>query len=168
MSAILFETVLRPHCSMSPRLLRRVMTVAACVALAVGGGMALAGARFVVFFMGADLLLLYWALSAGPRALQRRWDRVVLTPASLRVEQVLHGGPPRVVEFPPAWLRVTLEGGAEDGAEDGVEVGPQRCMLASHGRRLEVGAFLSPDARASFAASLNAALQRLRSGGFGP
>ena len=55
--------------------------------------------------------------------------------------------------FQPFWLRVILEEGR--GASN-------RLVIASHGRSLTIGEFMTPDARAELAETIRDALKRWR------
>lgn len=149
---MLFDALLYPNRSLSPRGFRIVMSVAALVSLTLGGLFFWRGAWPVFGFCGLDILLLYLALRASYRS-GRVYEKVRLTPAELSVEQGDHRGPRRVHRFQPLWLRVRIDDPPRH--ESQVE-------LSSHGRTLVVGSFLSPEERGDFARALRAALDRLR------
>lgn len=149
---VFFDTVLRPHRSLPPRGFLVMMGLLFCVSVGVSLGFSLYGAWPVAGFFGADVALLYFAFRLSYRS-GRQFERVVLAGDILTVEQVDARGNSRRSEFQPYWLRVILE--EREGA-------PGRLSLASHGRELVLGAFLSAKERKDFAAALKQALQRWR------
>jgi uncharacterized membrane protein len=104
--------------------------------------------------MGADVLLLVWALSTSNKAARRR-EELLLTASSLHVDVFPAGGRPTHAELNPYWVRVQLEQPIE---------GRSPITLASHGWRLEIGSFLPPCERLSLARALRLALDKARRG----
>ncbi|MBI4185005.1 MAG: DUF2244 domain-containing protein [Proteobacteria bacterium] len=143
-----FRAALRPNRSLGPRGRRFVLALAGGVALLAGLGFALAGAWPVCGFLGLDAVVLVAALRALARA-QRRYETVEVTETRLTVTRVDPAGRVRSWEFNPYWVRI--------------EVGASAVALGSHGRRVEVGACLSPAERRDFAEALAQALARGRS-----
>ncbi len=149
---VLFDAVLHPHRSLSPRGFGILMACVGAVTLAVGGGFFLIGAWPIFGFLGLDLLLLYVAFRLNYRS-ARMYEHVRLTPAELTVQRVEFDGRSRAWRFQPYWLRVTMDDPPEHDSQ---------VMLSSHGRRIVVGSFLSPEERLDFAKALGAALDRAR------
>ncbi len=110
----------------------------------------LRGAWPVAPFMGLDVALLAWAFRASRKAAQRS-ERVTLSPFRLRIEQNPIKGPARETEFNPYWVRVDLQ-------RSGPNTEPAVAAVRSHGRSVQVGAFLAPSVRESFAHALKNAL----------
>jgi uncharacterized membrane protein len=77
-----------------------------------------------------------------------RSERITLDTTSLEV-QALPGR--RCMRFEPYWVRVLLESGE----------GRYRLLLSSHGRKLEVGAFLTDEERTELFRKLKALLADL-------
>ena len=77
-----------------------------------------------------------------------------LSSDSLLVERVSPSGKVQRWRFQPHWLRINLD---SPGAHD------SQLILSSHGKRLRIGAFLSPDERVELADALTGALAKLRS-----
>ncbi|HSK38987.1 MAG TPA: DUF2244 domain-containing protein [Arenibaculum sp.] len=151
-SGILFDAVLHPHRSLSPRGFMVLMGSFSAVSLGVGGWFFLNGAWPVFGFFGLDVLLLYVAFRMSYRA-GRMYERVRLTEAELEVQRVDQGGGRRTWIFQPNWLRVSID---DPPGHD------SQVTLSSHGRSLVVGAFLSPEERLDFARALTRALTRWR------
>ncbi|HEY1613791.1 MAG TPA: DUF2244 domain-containing protein [Rhizomicrobium sp.] len=150
--AILFEATLRPNPPLPPVALKAIVAVAATFNLAFGIYFVWRGAWPVTPFMGADVVLLAWALNATRQA-AKLWERLTLTPESLAIERHPPKGLQENLAFNPYWLRVDLE--EPMGRRS-------RLTLHSHGRAVEVGAFLAPCARLTLAEALRSALRRAR------
>jgi len=112
------------------------------------------GAWPVAGFMGLDVLAVYIAfrLSYGQ---MRAFERVTINDEALVVERVDVKGRRREWRFPSYWVSVFFEGDEETGATT--------VTLRSHGRSLEVGQYLSPFERKSFADTLKQALYEAKS-----
>ena len=110
------------------------------------------GAWPVAGFCGLEVLLVWGAFELNYRA-GKAHETVRLEGETLIVTKVDSRGRATLWRFEPAWLRVALE---RPGQED------SRLILASHGRRLVIGAFLTPQERAEVAAALDDALRRWR------
>jgi uncharacterized membrane protein len=148
-----FTATLSPQRSLD----RHGVWVAAAVLGVAGTAIALLflalGAWPVVGFVGVEIALVIAVL------LLHHWrggttEEVVLDARTLTVTRRRGRLAVTRCEFPPGWLRVTVLND-EHGRPAGV-------LLASHGRRLAVGRFLTADEQAAFAAALNAALAAWR------
>lgn len=149
-SRVVFDAILYPHRSLGRSGFATLMTAAAAVGLAVGGGFALSGAWPVLGLYVLDLALLYWAFRINYLG-ARRYEKVWLTPDRLVVERGGPSGPQGTWSFQPYWLRVAIDDPPDHDSQ---------LTLSSHGRSLVVGSFLSPGERLDFANALRAALQR--------
>ena len=149
---LLFDALLRPHRSLSPRGFRILMTAVAGTMSAVGTAFFLAGAWPVVGFCGLEVALIYACFRLNFRSL-RRYETIRLTERELEVCRVAPDGRAERFTFQPYWLRVSLT--TSPGRTS-------RLVLTSHGRELAVGAFLAPEEREALAASLGQALAASR------
>jgi uncharacterized membrane protein len=102
--------------------------------------------------MGADVALLAWAFHAS-RIAARAFERVTLTSKMLCVAHHPAKGHARETVLNPYWVRVQLEQPEEM---------PRKLTLRSHGQWVQVGSFLGPRERRSFADALKAALGAAR------
>lgn len=145
---VLFDALLTPHRSLSPR--GFMIFMAAICAVSFTGGMAffLAGAWPIVGFLGADVLLIYLLFRANYRH-GRRHETLELTRERLTVRKVNHYGEERSFEFQPYWLQVLMDDPARHESQ---------LVLQSHGERLIVGSFLAPEERLDLAKALKKAL----------
>ena len=150
--APIFAATLEPHRSLSPRGFVVLMSAIAAVAFGAGLVFALVGAWPVFGFLGLDVLLIYVAFKASYRS-GRMHETLRLTENALTVERVGPGRRRQSWRFQPYWLRVEMDDPPEHESQ---------LTLASHGRRLVVGAFLAPKERLELAQALSDALARLR------
>ena len=149
---VVFDAELRPHRSLSMTGFRVLMMAVIGVSGIAGSAVYLAGAWPVVGFLGADILLIYWAFRASYRA-ARRCERLRLTQEWLTIQRIDPKGRDVTHALRPHWLRVELDEPA----------GPSTPLrLWSHGRAVVVGSFLPPSERERLAGALRAALGRLR------
>ncbi len=137
---------------MRPHALRLVFGVVLAINLAFALNFLLRGAWPIAPFMGADVALLGWGLMASARA-ARRYEHVTLTPSRLAILRQPVKGQASQVEFNPYWVRVRIENEPQPGSA---------LTLTSHGRSVQVGTFLGPNERLSFAGLLKNALHAAR------
>jgi len=149
---VVFDATLRPNPPLSVPVLKAIVAAVAILNLAFAITFVLKGAWPVMPFLGADVGLLAWAFREA-RIAARRHERVTLRPASLTVEHHPARGTPSEVVFNPYWVRVEMENPENHWS---------RLFLRSHGRTVQVGSFLAPQDRESFASALKGALRRLR------
>jgi len=129
------------------------MAMVSVVSFGTGLLFYLLGAWPVIGFMGLDVLLIYVAFKLNFRAL-RVYETVDLTNEALTVTRVEPDGKSQSWSFNPYWVR-------EQVAE---RVGrTSELSLASHGKRLVFGRFLTDHEREDFAAALVSALRDTRS-----
>ena len=151
-SPILFDAVLHPYRSLSPRGFAILMTLLGSISFAAGFSFVALGAWPVFGFLGLDVALVYLAFRMNYRA-ARNFELVRLTENKLTVTL---GGGPRIkheIRVSAYWVRVEIDNSTN--YED-------QLILTSHGRSITVGAFLSPDERLDLARALQAELDRLR------
>jgi uncharacterized membrane protein len=138
-----FSVILKRNCSISPAGLAGAFGALAAVALAVGGGFALAGAWLVLPFAGLEIA----ALAAAYLAYARRaadYERIELAAGRLTVE-VAEAETMRRHEMEARRARVHVQG-------DSV-------VLRGAGKELQLGRHLDAERRAELAAGLQ---KRLR------
>lgn len=147
-----FEAVLYPNQSLGRDGFIVLMLAVSSVSVALGLAFALAGAWPITGFLGLDIILLYAAMRLCRRQGLRR-EFIRLDASGLRVRQVEPGGAAREWRFEPYWVRVDMDDP------------PRRnsfLTLATHGLRLRIGTFLTPQERLDLARALRAALQDYR------
>lgn len=149
---VFFDATLRPNRSLSPFGFRILMLIAGSSMLVLGVLFLVVGAWPVFGFGGLEFLLLYGAFRLNYRA-GRAYERVRLTEDRLEVQRFDPRGEIGNWRFEPTWLQVSIDDPPRHDS---------RIMLRSHGRSLEIGAFLSPDERYDFARALRAAIRSWR------
>ena len=149
---LLFDAELKPHRSLSPRGFIWLMSGICFISFSAGLAFFLAGAWPVVGFLGADVLLIYFAFRVNYQRAHMR-ETLQLTADRLTVQRISHWGEVQTWEFQPYWLQVLLD--------ESPDVDSQ-LTLRSHGRSLVIGSFLPPDERTQVAAALKQALDHTR------
>lgn len=149
---VFFDAILRPNPPMTPRALLLILIAVSVVNFAFGISFILHGAWLILPFMGADVALLAWAFHASRRAAQRH-EHVTLTHSELRIARWPARGKPTEISLNPYWVRVSLEEDVEPA---------RKLFVSSHGRSVQLGSFLAPQDRASFAEALKGALRAAR------
>jgi uncharacterized membrane protein len=145
---LLFDAVLAPHRSLGPRGFLILMSAVCAFAFAAGLGFYLVGAWPVVGFLGLDVLLIYGAFRLNYRH-GRMYESLTLTPRALTVARTNYWGETETWRFQPYWLRVSMDDPPRHDSQ---------LSLTSHGKKLVIGAFLTPDERLEVARALRAAL----------
>ena len=147
-----FEAVVRPHRSLDAFGFKLLMAVLIAANSAFGIFMLLRGAWPVAGFLGLDVLGVYIAFRLS-YAQAAAFERITISGNDLVVAQVNARGRGREWRCPSYWASVGLD---EENDERGV------LTVGSHGKRIEIGAFLHPDERADLGRQLRAALLRSR------
>jgi uncharacterized membrane protein len=151
MSEPSFDVVIQPYRSLGPFGFRLFLGVLVGVNVAFASVMIANGAWPVAGFMGLDVVAVYVAFRLSYDQ-ARAFERVFIAGDTLTVERVDRKGERREWTFPAYWVSVWYEGDDTDGT----------VTLRSHGRALEVGAFLAPFERKDFADALKKALGEAR------
>ena len=148
----LFDAVPQPNTSLQPRGFMLLMAAIVSISFVAGMAFVIAGAWPVFGFFGIDCALVYLAFRANYRR-ARMYETIRLTTDTLLVERISPSGKVQRWRFQPYWLRVDIDQPVRHDSQ---------LVLSSHGRRLRVGSFLTPDERAELAGALRTALTRLR------
>ena len=148
----LLDVTLRPHRSLPPFGFTILMLLLAGISFLTGMLFVIMGAWPVFGFFGLDVLLVYAAFRLSYRS-ARQSERLTLRGDTLLVQRIGIRGDVRQWRFHPFWLRVILQQWHGERT---------RLTLSSHGRRLQIGGFLTDDDRRTLAALLEAALLRYR------
>jgi len=150
---VFFDAVLHPHRSLSSFGFRLLMACSALGLLAVGLLFWRLGAWPVFGFCGLELVLLYGAFRLSYRS-ALACERLRLSDDGLEISRVRpNGAVARVWRLQPNWLKIDIDNPPEHGSQ---------LTLSSHGRRMVVGSFLTPDERLELAEALRQALNRWR------
>lgn len=145
-----FRAILQPNHPLSRKGFTVLMVIVALLSLVCSLFFLSLGAWPVCGFFGLDVALLYWAFRLSFRASAVR-EFVEVNDRELVVAHHYPGRPVRRLRWPRAFVRVELE---EDRERELVG----RLLLCFRHTRCEIGAFLAPEDRRSFAHALRGAL----------
>lgn len=143
--------VLQPNRALSHRSLRRLAWGLAAVTLATALIGAQQGNVFAPLFALVEAAAVAWGLGIAWHA-GNRGERITVGSDSLEVETWPDR---RLTRFQSGWVRILL---ARAGNRD-------RLLLASHGRELEIGAFLADEERAELRRKLESVLTQMTAPG---
>ncbi|WP_083220363.1 DUF2244 domain-containing protein [Hoeflea olei] len=149
----LFEAVLSPHRSLGRTGFAILMTITSAITLVHMVIFLRIGAWPIFAFFGLDLALLFGAFWLSYRSGRMR-EFVRMSRTDLNVRKVSPSG--RTVEhsFNPFWARFNI------ARHD--EIGITHMLISGQGRRTDVGGFLNPDDKESFASAFQRALARAK------
>jgi uncharacterized membrane protein len=149
-----FRAVLQPHRSLSPAGFLVLMLAVGLVSFIAGVAFLMMGAWPVFGFFGLDVALIYLAFRLNYRA-GRLVEIVEIADGVLTLTRIHPSGRSESFDFNPHWVRVALREAPS---------GPPDLRLASHGRELTFGRFLTEDQKHEFADTLRSALVAARGG----
>lgn len=145
--AVRIDWVLKRNCSMSPKQVLAVYASLCVISLAVAACFWFLGARLVMPFAWAELLLLGGMLLLYARHADDA-EHLALQTGRLTVEW-RGGGRIERAEFLPEWVRIELRNDERSLIE-----------LSDRGRVFEVGRFIRPELRRALAEELRAAVRQ--------
>ena len=149
----LFAALLTPHRSLSPSGIRWVIAFTAIMASIPGVVFFAMGAWPVVGLMGLDIVLLTWALTAS-YADKDAFEEITLWPDTLDIRSVSKKGRETSLSFNPFLVRFSV---VRDNDDRVIAL-----KIVSRESEVEIGRFLTPDDKASFAAAFARALSRAK------
>ncbi len=148
----IFSAILTPHRSLGQVGLRWVVGIYGVLGLIPGLFFLFSGAWPVVGFLGLDALLLYWALKTSMQS-GRVQEQVTLWVDNLQIDRFDTKGRRTRKTFNPFWAKLYLARDFDDQIT--------HIQLQSRGASLEIGSFLNPDDKTSFAQAFSQALKGL-------
>jgi uncharacterized membrane protein len=149
----LFAATLTPNRSLSRGGLRVVLALFV-VALSVPAMILFSvGAWPIVGFLVLDVLAIWWALSSSMRQ-SRRYEKVTLWPDELELKRGTGRGREEELRFDPNAVKLVID---RDYNERTTAL-----HLRTRDSDTEIGAFLNPDDKASFAKAFGTALRKAR------
>lgn len=151
--APIFRALLVPYRSLGRRGFTVLMLFVGFVSLATGVSFLVKGAWPVFGFFGLDVLLVWIAFKASYRAARAR-EEVSVSRTDLWVRKTSPKGIVRESHYNPFWARFQVSRHEE--------IGITRMAVSGQGRSTEIGSFLNPDDRESFATAFNHALLRAK------
>ncbi|ALN71739.1 DUF2244 domain-containing protein [Aureimonas sp. AU20] len=151
----LFEALLTPYRSLGRRGFHVTMALFGGASLVSGLAFVLNGAWPIVGFFGLDVALLWFALRASFRSAQAR-EEVSVSRTDLSIRKISPRGAVREAHYNPGWARFLVRRHPEFGVT--------HMSVTGEGRATELGAFLNPDDRDSFAKAFARALADAKRG----
>jgi len=151
----LFAARLFPHRSLSHGGFVAVMVFVGATCISSGVLFTVMGAWPVFGFLGLDVLLVWAAFKASYRS-GKAFEEVAVWRHDLLIRQVSPSGRVREHRFNPFFARFSVDRHEEFGIT--------RMRLAGEGREIDIGAFLNPPDRESFARAFAQALAAARRG----
>jgi uncharacterized membrane protein len=148
-----FAARLFPHRSLSRRGFTVLMLVLALISTVTGILFLSIGAWPVFGFLGLDVFLLWLAFRLNYRS-GRAFEEVAVWPHDLLVRKVSPSGRVREHRFNPFWTRFRVD------RHD--EIGITGMFLTAEGREVDIGSFLNPRDRESFASAFGEALATVK------
>ena len=150
---LVFSARLTPYRSLGVGGFRILMAAIGTVCLVVGVVFAIAGVWPILGFMGLDFLLIYWAFKANYRS-ARSYEDVKISRHHVSLKKVSAKGHETCHNFPQFGTRFEVERHEE--------IGVTKMRLANRQRQVEIGYFLNPADRESFALAFGRALSRAK------
>jgi uncharacterized membrane protein len=148
-----FAAELTPYRSLGRTGFRVVLVLTGGICLLYGGFFLITGAYPIGFFFGLDFLGLYIALKMSYRSGRAR-EEVTVSRSNLSIRKFSPAG--RLVEhrFNPFWARFNVRRHEEFGI--------MSMSVTGEGRGTDIGSFLNPDDRESFAKAFRGALATVK------
>lgn len=145
----IFAAELVPYRSLGRKGFRIMLMLSGLVCLVYGGFFLATGAWPVGFFFGLDFLLLYGAFRLNYHAARTR-EEVTVSRSDVSVRKFTPSGRMSEFHWNPFWARFFVKRHEEFGILS--------MFVHGQGRSTEIGAFLNPDDRESFAKAFQSAL----------
>ncbi|MGV2129389.1 DUF2244 domain-containing protein [Agrobacterium vitis] len=145
----IFAAELVPYRSLGRKGFRIMLMLSGLACVGYGGFFLVTGAWPIGFFFGLDFLLLYGAFRLNYRAAKAR-EEVTVSRTAISIRKFTPSG--RMTEFRwnPFWARFFVRRHEEFGIIS--------MSVQGQGRATDVGSFLNPDDRESFAKAFRGAL----------
>jgi uncharacterized membrane protein len=151
--APIFRALLVPYRSLGRRGFAVMMALLGIVSLVSGVAFLAKGAWPVFGFFGLDVVLVWLAFRASYRSGRAR-EEVEVSRTDVAIRKISPEGRVREARYNPFYARLFVARHEE--------IGITRMAVTGQGQATEVGAFLNPDDRESFAGALGRALAAAR------
>lgn len=153
-----FTAVLTPYRSLGPNGFVILMICFGLVSFVAGVVFLSIGAWPVFGFFGLDVALLWFAFKVNYRA-ARTFEEVSVSRSEIAIRKVGPGKRYQEYRFNPVWVRLSVKRIEDEGVV--------KITLTSRGEDVDLGNFLNPDDRSSFAGAMANALGMAKAGGVG-
>ncbi|MTI01112.1 DUF2244 domain-containing protein [Roseibium sp. RKSG952] len=151
-----FSAVLTPHRSLGPNGFLILMLCMGLISFVAGMLFLMIGAWPVFGFFGLDMVLIYLAFRWN-YASAKAYEEVSVSATEIIIRKIGPRKRRQEFRFNPVWVRLSVTRLEDEGVT--------RISLFSRGERVDIGDFLNPDDRTSFASAMANALSIARSGG---
>ncbi len=151
----IFRALLTPHRSLGPTGFRVLMGIMIGISMACGLFFLSIGAWPIFGFFGLDVLLVYFAFKINYRS-GKACEEVFVSRTTLNIRQIAPSGTSLEHHFNPFWARFNVARHEE--------IGITRMEVRAQGSHVQIGSFLNPPDRESFAAAFHRALATARAG----
>lgn len=145
----IFAAELVPYRSLGRKGFHIMLMLSGLVCLVYGGFFLATGAWPIGFFFGLDFLLLYGAFRLNYHAAKAR-EEVTVSRSDVSVRKFTPSGRMSEFHWNPFWARFFVKRHEEFGILS--------MLIHGQGRSTEIGSFLNPDDRESFAKAFQSAL----------
>ncbi|GGB40310.1 membrane protein [Roseibium aquae] len=156
LDAPFFSAVLTPYRSLGPNGFVVLMVCLGLISFVAGILFLSIGAWPVFGFFGLDMLLIYLAFRLNYRS-AKAYEEVVVSRTEIVIRKVGPGKRHQEFRFNPMWVRLSIERIEDEGVT--------KIALTNRGQSVDLGAFLNPEDRTSFAGAMANALSVAKSGG---
>ena len=153
LDGILLEIILSPSIATRLPVIRWILALFGAICVLVGVLFALVGAQPVLGFMGIEIVLLLGAYRFSVRNTKMA-EHLILSNRNLIFHRVDRDGNISITNLEPRWINVEIFK---------VKGVASHVTLTSKGRAHKVGTFLAPNEQIKLLATLNKALNKLRS-----
>jgi uncharacterized membrane protein len=147
-----YVITLWPYRSLSLRGFRIFMAVLASLMSIIATGFFLLGAWPVIGFLGAEILIVWFAFKMNYRAGQLV-EKVEITPSYVQITRTNWRGNETQICLDSPWVRAELLEEQEHRP---------KLFLCAHAQQMEIGSFMPPVEKNALAKALNDALMRVR------
>jgi uncharacterized membrane protein len=152
---VVFSARLTPYRSLRRTGFIVLMVFATSTAFLSGLLFSLLGAWPVTGFFGLDLILLWFAFRMNYKA-ARAYESITVRSDKVIIRKVSEKGDEQCIEINAFWAKLIVSHKEEEGVKN--------LTLTSHGKSYEIGSFLNPADKESFAKALGNALCLAKSG----
>jgi uncharacterized membrane protein len=151
-----FKAVLTPYRSLGRKGFLILMVCFGAVCFVAGLFFLSIGAWPVFGFFGLDIILLWFAFSVNYKS-AKIFEEVAISRSEISIRKVGPGKKYKEYRFNPFWARLSVDRMEDEGVV--------RIELTSRGDTVDLGNFLNPDDRTSFAGAMANALAMAKAGG---
>lgn len=151
-----FSAILTPHRSLGPNGFVILMLFIGAISFLSGMMFLSIGAWPVFGFFGLDAFLVWLAFRLN-YASSKSYEEVYVSRTEIIIRKVGPGKRHQEFRFNPFWVRLSVTRLPDEGVT--------KLSLTTHGQTVDLGNFLNPEDRTSFASAMATALAAAKAGG---